>query len=203
MPLLSNRWYRRGCQAGVNRAIARSQDDAEEHRQPHDGHHPRHPARLLPSPPPIPIKAFFLKMKSLTQRRRLSNGTDWTGRDGLSRQRRGTRFYITDEQQAGGGPDWIGCSCSDWSLPSSPSFPFAALLLSVIQREGERRRWSGEASSSAERSDIANGWMGREAGAELMRWRAHSMGAVGARAASHRAPPPSAEAPPKPSSPPL
>jgi hypothetical protein len=32
-----------------------------------------------------------------------------------------------------------------------------------------------------------NGWMGRGAGDELMRWRAHSMGAVGARAASHRA----------------
>ena len=123
---------------------------------------------------------------------------DWTGRNGLSRQRRGTRFYITDEQQAGGGR-------LDARAPIGPS-PLPLTLVSFrgtsferdTERERERereggRRWSGEASRSAERSD-ANGWMGREAGAELMRWRAHSMGVVGARAASHRAPPPSAEA---------
>ena len=57
--LLSNRRYRRGAkQASTSRSPhgrsgARSQGDAEEHHQPHDAHHPRHPARLLPSPPPI------------------------------------------------------------------------------------------------------------------------------------------------------
>jgi len=110
---------------------------------------------------------------------------DWTGRNGLSRQRRGTRFYITDEQQAGGGG-------LDARAPIGPS-PLPLTLVSFrgtsFVHDTERE------SSSAERSD-ANGWMGREAGAELMRWRAHSMGAVGARAASHRAPPPNAEAPP-------
>lgn len=103
-------------------------------------------------------------------------------------------FYtasVTDEQRAAGG----GLDAPIVLLvapPPSPSlspvarFLFEALLLSVIQREREGEGGAARASGSAERSD-GNGWMGRGAGDELMRWRAHSMGAVGARAASHRA----------------
>jgi len=64
---------------------------------------------------------------------------DWTGRNGLSRQRRGTRFYITDEHQAGGGR-------LDARAPIGP-FPLPPTLVSFrvtsFERDTEREREGG------------------------------------------------------------
>lgn len=157
------------------------------------------------------VRSPYLSRLSGTKRRhqwRMEEGEQWNATRQEGRKERpldcapakeGHRvlFYtasVTDEQRAAGG----GLDAPIVRLvapPPSPSlspvarFLFEALLLSVIQREREGEGGAARASGSAERSD-GNGWMGRGAGDELMRWRAHSMGAVGARAASHRAPPP-------------
>src|SRR5688572_1434948 len=73
-------------------------------------------------------------------------------------------------------------------------FPFAALLLSAsrvcdVHREREGKVEERRTAVPSAVMGMDGSWMGarRGSGAELMRWRAHSMGAVGARAASHRA----------------
>jgi hypothetical protein len=63
----------------------------------------------------------------------------------LSRQRRGTGFYATEDERRAAGAGLDGCS--DWSLSPVARYPFAALLLSVrvCDTEGrERKVRSGE-----------------------------------------------------------
>jgi len=105
-------------------------------------------------------------------------------------------FYtasITDEQRAS-GRWWAGCSDSPIGRSPSPSlspvarsFPFRGTSFECVWCDTERgmvvERRGGRAAVPSAVMD-GNGWMGRGAGDELMRWRAHSMGA---RAASHRA----------------